>query len=67
MFKYCLQELKKRLEYLSLLLFQKQPLPYRHPQFLLFHILKLYSDTIYNNTGHSSYSVFSLLEKKDDE
>lgn len=31
------------------------------------NILNLYSDTIYNNTGHSSYSVFSLLEKNDSE
>jgi len=29
------------------------------------NILSLYSDTIYNNTGHSSYSVFSLSKNED--
>ena len=29
------------------------------------NILSLYSDTIYNNTGHSSYSVFSLPKSED--
>lgn len=29
------------------------------------NILSLYSDTIYNNTGHSSFSVFSLPKKED--